>query len=414
MGMQSPAEAWKTVQQTGFTKARMDWKRSFVLAFYGGVFIGFAGLASGIVAFDMPQSGVSRLLQALICPVGLLLTYSTGAELFTGNTMSLLAALLLHKNKKVAWGLLRNWGIVLVGNIAGAVFCAYVFGYLTDALSVETVKEGFRTAAEHRCEYLPSMAFFRGVPTSWLISLAVLGAAAAKDVTGRTVAIAIPVVVFVLCQFEHSIANFHNIPLAMMLGAHVDVAECIYNNFIPVLLGNIVGGTLFGSTVLWYVFTLSPPLHRVRTADLLPRRMSRNITKSPVTADSCNALCETSSAHDEAQSDYSAPSFHAGHSEIPQSFPCHSRITQTRSSSGCNDTDCSHDSPGEGIDDVSAVIDMTSLHECAKAEAAADDILVQVLHSMDGSTVSIQSTVAVIQDYQSDMESRTTACQENP
>jgi hypothetical protein len=63
---------------------------------------------------------------------------------------------------------------------------------------------------------------------------------------------------------------------------------------------------------------------------------------------------------------------------------------------------------------VSAVIDMTSLHECAKAEAAADDILVQVLHSMDGSTVSIQSTVAVIQDYHSDMESRMTACQENP
>ena len=63
-----------------------------------------------------------------------------------------------------------------------------------------------------------------------------------------------PVSAFVALGVDHSIANMFFIPLAMMRGAEITIAQMFVNNLIPVTLGNIVGGAIcvmapFGTTM---------------------------------------------------------------------------------------------------------------------------------------------------------------------
>jgi formate/nitrite transporter FocA (FNT family) len=77
---------------------------------------------------------------------------------------------------------------------------------------------------------------------------------AAKDTTGKILAIWFPVMAFVTMGFEHSVANMYFIPLAIFEGAPVTWMTFIVKNLIPATLGNIVGGAVFVGMFYGYLF----------------------------------------------------------------------------------------------------------------------------------------------------------------
>jgi formate/nitrite transporter FocA (FNT family) len=74
-------------------------------------------------------------------------------------------------------------------------------------------------------------------------------------VTGKILAILLPISAFVLLGFEHSIANLYLIPAGWIAGASVGW-EGLLGNLVPVTLGNIIGGA--GGVALTYRLAYRP------------------------------------------------------------------------------------------------------------------------------------------------------------
>ena len=123
-----PAEMAAKAQTLGIKKANMDFISTFALAVLAGAFI-----ALGCIFFTISQTtggatvswGLSRVVGGLTFSLGLILVIVGGAELFTGNNLIIMA---WASRQLSTWRVLRNWMIVYIGNLCGAVATAlFVF-----------------------------------------------------------------------------------------------------------------------------------------------------------------------------------------------------------------------------------------------------------------------------------------------
>jgi formate/nitrite transporter len=241
-----------------------------ILSFLAGAYIAFGGLLAEVVSTGMASSGfppgLIKLIMGAVFPVGLMLTIIAGAELFTGNNMYMAVGLL---SKKSSWGkLAKNWSLSWIFNFVGALFVAYVLAYLSGIMTADPYKAGaisiamtkslggvhFLSAGKMVASITPFQAFIRAIGCNWLVCLAVYLAVASDDIIGKIVGIWFPVMAFVAIGFEHCVANMFFIPLGMFLGAPISWGQLLFNNLIPVTIGNIIGGAIFVGLLYWYVY----------------------------------------------------------------------------------------------------------------------------------------------------------------
>ena len=240
-----PAEIARLIRQSGIAKAEMALTPLVTLSVLAGVFIGFGALfyTQTTAGFDV-LSGPVKLLGGLAFSLGLILVAVGGAELFTGNTMIVMAFV----DRKVTLAqLLRNWSIVLAGNLIGSLATAglvYGSGLLEGSLAERAAQ-----IAEGKASLGFLEAFCRGILCNALVCLAVWLSVSARTTMGMILSIIWPITAFVAIGLEHSIANMYLIPIGMLAGAPVDAASAAGNIF-PVLIGNIVGGA--GGVALTY------------------------------------------------------------------------------------------------------------------------------------------------------------------
>jgi formate/nitrite transporter len=229
------------------------WK-TFSLSILGGAYIGFGGmlmLMAGVGAAGVLPFGLTRLLMGLVFSIGLVLVVLGGAELFTGSTIVPLAAL----DKKASWlAVLRNWFLVYSGNFVGALILdALIILSGRYAFGSNAVGEAMMKLAESKMHYGFVQAVVLGILCNLFVCLGVWLAMAAKSAEGKILAIIFPITLFVAWGFEHSVANMYFLSSAKFLeiavpsfASSVSLAwpEMIFKNFIPVTIGNIIGGLL--------------------------------------------------------------------------------------------------------------------------------------------------------------------------
>lgn len=223
--------------KSGETKANYDLPSLFIKAFMSGMFIAFGALGSQVIN---AATGTS-FMGAFIFPVGLILVVCTGSELFTGDCLMAMAV----ADKKITLsGMVRTLVIVYIWNFIGSLFVVFLalFGKMPAMLDGKLGETMMKTAAS-KTSLLPAVSFSKGVLCNILVCAAVLVSIKTGDTVGKMLAAYFPVMLFVLCGFEHSIANMYFIPMGQVLGK-IDVGLLFYN-LIPVTLGNIVGGVLF-------------------------------------------------------------------------------------------------------------------------------------------------------------------------
>lgn len=272
-------------EDLGVKKANLKAANMFALAVLAGAFISIGAIfattvsagsmsikdAAGAAAFatGLPY-GVVRLLTGLVFTVGLILVVVGGAELFTGNTLITMA----FASKKVTLGqLLRNWGIVYVGNFVGSLLTAYLvflgkqymFGNGAVGLTALNIGE-----AKTALTFVQATAL--GIMCNALVCMAVWMCYSARTTTDKILAIIPPISCFVAAGFEHSIANMYFIPLALfvkdfgdpklfeLIGKtaadfpHLTWGNFFLANLIPVTIGNILGGAIMVGMVYWFVY----------------------------------------------------------------------------------------------------------------------------------------------------------------
>jgi formate/nitrite transporter len=212
---------------------------------------------------------VARLIAGLVFSLGLILIVLGGAELFTGNTLMVMA---LASGKVSIAALARAWGIVYCGNFIGAIGIA-VLVFLAGQYHLGDGAVG-RTALAIAHDKLAlgfAEAFFRGILCNLLVCLAVWLALGAHSTTDKVLAVIFPVSAFVAAGFEHSVANMYLVPFGLLIEATANAQSLVaagaaplgwgafFLGLIPVTLGNIVGGGLLVGGVYWFVYLRDGP-----------------------------------------------------------------------------------------------------------------------------------------------------------
>lgn len=257
----SPKQIAEKVDSIGVVKARLPLLSMIMLGILAGAFIGLGALYFVLVKSDASFSfATGQVLGGLSFSLGLLLVVVAGAELFTGNNLLAMA----WADKKITTSeLLNNWLVVCGANFIGAIGLAVlVFLSGHTELNQGAIAEQYLKIAEAKCSLPFWTAFFRGVLCNVLVCMAVWMALAGRSVIDKTVAIIFPISAFVAAGFEHSIANMYFIPLAMLIKAFGEtgtVAESVtllgfIGNLIPVILGNLVGGSVLVGFVYHIIY----------------------------------------------------------------------------------------------------------------------------------------------------------------
>lgn len=261
----SPREIAERVEQLGVTKARLPLLPMLMLSVLAGAFIGLGALFFTIVRADATLGfAAGRILGGVVFSLGLLLVVVAGAELFTGNN---LLAMAWADGKLSTRELLRNWGVVFGGNLIGAIGLAVLV-----VMSGHTaIREGQIADAYIRIAHtkaaLPFVtAFASAVLCNALVCLAVWMALAGRSVVDKAVAIVFPISAFVAAGFEHSVANLYFFAVAMLLetggwgpatGPFLSLGD-VATNLVPVVLGNVVGGSLLVALVYFVIYRRPP------------------------------------------------------------------------------------------------------------------------------------------------------------
>jgi len=271
-------------EELGVKKAVTDPLSLFVLAVLGGAFISFgaifattvsAGAITGSAADGAAFSaqlpfGLTKLLTGLSFSVGLILVLIAGAELFTGNTMIVMA---WASRKVSSRALLLNWVVVFCGNAVGALLTAALMFFTTQytfgggAVGLAAL---YTANAKAALDFVPALAL--GIMCNALVCLAVWMCYGGRTALEKIFLIIPPVSAFVAAGFEHSIANIYYLPVGLFIKAgapdsfwtaiHKTPADFpaltwhgfLLGNLLPVTIGNILGGSVMVAAVYWFVY----------------------------------------------------------------------------------------------------------------------------------------------------------------
>ena len=262
--MHSPLEIAQNYVEIGIHKVRLSAFKMLVLGFFAGVFIGFAGIASTVGSAAVENSSLSRLVSACLFPAGMAMVLVAGSELFTGNNLIIIALL---EKKITLLQMLKNWGFVFLGNFIGAAFVAImvVYGHTPDLLGGR-LADSVVNAALHRVNLTFMDSVIRGILCNILVCIAVCAAFASKTVSGKLLMSFWPVMLFVLCGFEHSIADIYFCLAGIFTAAEYGIAaeglsmgSFLLKNLLPVTLGNIIGGAGIVGVGYWLMYLRHTP-----------------------------------------------------------------------------------------------------------------------------------------------------------
>lgn len=247
--------------------------KSFLLALTAGGYIGIGFtffLISQMGAAGAMPLGMAKVVGGIVFSTGLALVVLTGAELFTSSTLTLTA----KATGEITWlQLLRNWAVVWVGNFLGSLtlvaleFLGGVYEQNGGAMGAVLLK-----TAEAKVSHSPLEAFFLGILCNLLVCVAVWVTYAGRTAVDKIAALTLPIAMFVVSCFEHSVANMFLLPFAMIVKdfapaefwsvskldpasfTHLTWQNVFVNNLIPVTLGNIVGGGLMIGMMTFVIY----------------------------------------------------------------------------------------------------------------------------------------------------------------
>ncbi|UZE94560.1 formate/nitrite transporter family protein [Alkalimarinus alittae] len=260
-----PSEFVTKMVDAGESKVYMSTKDTLIRAFMAGAILGLAAIFAITVAI---KTG-SPLIGAILFPVGFIMLYLMKFDLLTG-VFTLVPLALLDKRPGVTFsGVMRNWGLVFLGNFAGALTTAFfmsfilTYGYSIDggaiAAKVSAIGES-RTLGYQSHGFSGWLTIFvRGMLCNWMVSMGVVGAMISTSAGAKMAAMWMPVMLFFFMGFEHSIVNMFLFPFSMIMGGDFTVMDYLLWNELPTALGNLVGGFLLVGLPLYYTHVKTSP-----------------------------------------------------------------------------------------------------------------------------------------------------------
>ncbi len=275
MSYLAPAEFATKMVDAGEAKVFMSTRDTLIRAFMAGAILALAAVFAITIAV---KTGMF-LLGAILFPVGFCMLYLMGFDLLTGVFVLAPLAWLDKRPGVTISGVLRNWGLVFLGNFAGALTVAFLMAWIfTYGFNVEPGAIGEKVATIGEARTLGYAAhgtdgwltiFIRGMLCNWMVSLGVVGAMISTSVSGKVIAMWMPIFLFFFMGFEHSVVNMFLFPFSLIMGGEFSFMDYIVWNELPTALGNLVGGLAFTGLTIYttHVKTGASRTTEKRTAD---------------------------------------------------------------------------------------------------------------------------------------------------
>lgn len=276
MGMENkcdslaPAEIAKKLEENGIRKVETTTGKVFLLAIMAGGFVAMGAVfyTTVLAGSSALPYGVARLLGGLAFCLGLILVVVAGAELFTGNSLMVLAL----ASRRVSFvEFLRNWGIVYMGNLVGSlglVVLMVLSRQYTDGAGMVGETALVIASGKVQLDFVQAIAL--GILCNILVCLAIWMTFASRNLSGKIMAIIFPITAFAAAGFEHSVANMYFIPFGLLikrfdpafvasLGDKINLAGLTWGSFflknlLPVTIGNIIGGAGVVGFIYWVIY----------------------------------------------------------------------------------------------------------------------------------------------------------------
>lgn len=268
-----PLKLMEELEAASMKKAGLSTQSLLLKGFLSGALLAYA-TAFAFKASEGFSAGAAALVAAAVFPVGFAMIVLLGLELATGNFAVL--ALGVARGRTSYGAMLRNWGWVYLGNLAGSLFVGFLLALsLTEAFSQGAGPLGARIIAvaqsktlvyEHAGAAGWLTAFTKGILCNWMVAIGTVLGLSSSSASGKIAAVWLPVMTFFGLAFEHSVVNMFVIPTAIMLGADIGLGQWWLWNQIPVTLGNILAGALLTGLLLHYC-NRSYPVSQAKPAD---------------------------------------------------------------------------------------------------------------------------------------------------
>ncbi|MFC3078688.1 formate/nitrite transporter family protein [Phenylobacterium terrae] len=265
MAYLAPAEFVTKMIDAGESKIFMSTRDTLIRAYMAGAIL---ALAAAFAVTVTVQTG-SPILGAILFPVGFCMLYLLGFDLLTGVFTLAPLALIDRRPGVTLGGVLRNWGLVFVGNFAGAftvavmmaIVVTYGFSTPPDAVGQKLGDIGESRTVGYAAHGAAGMLtlFIRGVLCNWMVSTGVVGAMMSTSLGGKVLAMWMPIMLFFGMTFEHSVVNMFLFPTGLLLGGEFSIMDYLIWNEIPTVLGNLVGGLAFVGLTLYSTHARTAP-----------------------------------------------------------------------------------------------------------------------------------------------------------
>ena len=250
-----PTDLLNDATKSASRKASLCVLDLLIRSFLAGALLAYATSLAIVVA----SQNVAPIVGAILFPVGFVILVLLGLELATGNFALLPMGYAAGEVSLPC--LLRNWGWVYLGNLAGSLFYAVLFYWaVTDCGTHASgaVGELLKAAAQKKTVAYMAIglrglqtAFIKGILCNWMVTLGAVLAMASRSTVGKIVAMWLPIMTFFAQGYEHSIVNMFLIPAGILFGAPVSVTEWWLWNQLPVTLGNLLAGILLTGLALY-------------------------------------------------------------------------------------------------------------------------------------------------------------------
>ena len=265
MAYLAPSEFVVKMVDAGESKILMATRDSFIRAFMAGAILALAA----VFAVTVTQQTGYPIIGAILFPVGFCMLYLLGFDLLTGVFVLTPLALLDGRPGITLGRVLKNWLVVFLGNFAGALTVAvmmsivFTFGYSTEPNAVGKMIAGIGEARTIGYKQYGAAGmltlFIRGMLCNWMVSTGVVGAMISTSVSGKVIAMWMPIMVFFAMTFEHSVVNMFLFPSGLLMGGKFSIMDYIIWNEIPTVVGNLVGGLAFTGLTLYATHVRTGP-----------------------------------------------------------------------------------------------------------------------------------------------------------
>jgi formate/nitrite transporter len=270
-----PSDLITKMIDAGESKIFMSTRDTVLRAFMAGAMLALAA----VFAVSITQQTGVPLIGAILFPVGFCMLYLLGFDLLTGVFVLSPLAWIDKRPGVTLGGVLRNWGLVFVGNFGGALMVAlmmsivFTYGFTTEPNAVgkliSTIGESRTLGYKAHGAAGMLTLFIRGMLCNWMVSTGVVGAMISTSVGGKVLAMWMPIMVFFYMTFEHSVVNMFLFPSGLMMGSQYSLLDYFVWNEIPTVLGNLVGGLTFTGLPI-YLTHMKTARKRRFGADLQP------------------------------------------------------------------------------------------------------------------------------------------------